>query len=187
MQLEVNRYDLEYHTAVRLIADLRVEEQAANLIEDLTKVPPYHFPEDDPNPWDSKNAIHGYKGLQGEIARAVVLIDTPVARDLFRKKLELTSGELRHVLIWSLGQSTNVIDFDYLMEIGARAPTTDEKEWITRSLNRIPLALEQEANRMVILGRDPADPAIQKMQTLSKELRERLKNQGLDKTLSVWD
>ena len=173
-------YDLEYFAALKVLNESPSRPKSEDLIEDLDRVPAYVFPIEAPNPWDVANAVHQYKGYPGQIALALVSRTDAQTQSLYRQKLSQTSGSLRAVMLWALGHSQRKETFDYLLSMYPAA-SGDERSLIVRSMNRIPVSIEQAATTST----DPVQK--ESLIALMSELRRQLREKRLNVELTTWD
>lgn len=170
-------FDNEYLTAVFLLRGSTLQPDTMALLEDIKRVPPYVFPDEDPSPWDSANAVHLYKGFPGQIALSIISLKTPEAKQQYSAALEGAKGDLRRTMIWALGHSTQIENFDYLMSLYEKSQG-EERLWLAKSLNRIPFSIELEVEAGIV---DHGKLAV------AQGLKKRLEAKQAKVDLGFWD
>jgi hypothetical protein len=166
--------------------DPEAAEAARIALAQLPMVPTYHFPEM-PLPAGWPTAEHWDRGYPGLLASIVVELGDKATVDQYRKALSSASPELKRVMVWGLGRSTEQVDFDHLMEIEKSATDAGMRDTATRALNRMIVSMRSAAeySEMVREARRPKDPAALAKAAAQNEAR--LKAQNLVVELSPYD
>ena len=175
-----HEYDLEYLAALKVLNDSPQHPRAEELIEDIERVPRYVFPTETPNAWDAANAAHLHKGYPGLLALALVSRTDSHTQSLYHQKLASASDDLKIVMLWALGHAPRREAFDYLLSLHSTSAVSN-KALIVRSLNRIPLAIEEAA----IASNDPVQK--ESLTALRAELLKYLIDKKLSVELTTWD
>lgn len=131
----------ELRRAYHAIASICDSEVGKVALAQFYVAPPYVFPKDrDFNPfgWPSlPDTEHMEHGLQCMLAKAVVENADEQTIANYREALKSAKTDMQRVMIWALGSSERIEDFDLLMSLRPKIKDEDTLDTLTRSLNKI--------------------------------------------------
>ena len=105
------------------------------------------------------------RGNQGILATTVVEFGNKDTMQAYRKMLTSTSSDSQRVLIWALGRSARLEDFELLMSLREEVHSPEIIETLIRALNRIHRSME-------IVARSPESTSIENRPEIPNELLE---------------
>lgn len=181
----------EIRNAYYVAGDLRDSEVARIAFEQLPMAPAYSFPlKTMPpgwpggNPDDLEHLLHGDQGL---LASTVTEFGDKSTLAAFRENLKQAPPERQRLMIWALGRSSELEDFDLLMSLRSKIVDPGAFDTLVRALNRIPQSMERTATYSDTTSpeRRPSDPA--KMLQTAAACRQRLAELKLVIPLTMFD
>lgn len=136
----------KYEATVRLTRELHTTELATLVFEHLKAVPPYIWPEASaPKAWASVElARNAARGTQGLIATTVVEYGDVQTMQSYRNELLSAPPELQRLMIWALGKSPELADFELLWTLRSQV-SGNWSDTLQRALNAIPNSMERVA------------------------------------------
>ena len=165
---------------------LRESEVARIALEHLPLVPVYRFPAAPPRegwPDDPERLAHGDQGI---VAATVVDLGDSQTLAQFREMVRTAEPDAQRTLIWALGRSTALEDFEFLMGLRGTLAKQEAEDTLVRALNRIPQEMQSAGkNPESIPGHRSKDT-----ETLLKNAaacKARLEAAGLVVELSFYD
>lgn len=165
-------------------------EVAKIALEQLALVKPYQYPKAI-LPTRSPNSLeageHLFRGHQGILAANVVKWGDEATINEFRKILCAASPDSQRVLIWAMGRSPRLEDFEFLIELRKKTDSPEILDTLVRALNRIPREMDTLARypTSISLKYRPKDP--QMLLEVSEACRKRLAEKNLTIELSIYD
>ncbi|GAA5120439.1 hypothetical protein GCM10023212_14070 [Luteolibacter yonseiensis] len=137
----------DLRNAYRVANWLRDKEVASTAFAQLEKEKPFIFPKESPlKDWPTaEHAEYLLRGNQGILAAAVVGLGDEKTMEDYRRMLESASDDSQRVLIWALGGSHRLEDFDLLMRLREKIQSREVADTLIQSLNRIPESMERVA------------------------------------------
>jgi len=174
---------------VNLARDLHSKELPHLLFEHLTTVPPYAFPESDPEVgWGrGDHALEYSRGPQGVIAKTVVGFGDSEVMARYRELIKSADPQLKRIMAWGLGNSADMEDFDYLWDLRKATEDAGMKETIMRALNKIPITMSRVARYPVIGGANRSGRSPAELEEDAAACRVRLEDEGLTVRTTIWD
>lgn len=181
----------KFRNAYRIAGYLCDSEVARIAFEQLPMASPYRFPKkvvldgwEGGIPYDSEAHLHGDQGL---LASTVTEFGDKSTLAAFRENLRQVPPETQRLMIWALGRSSELEDFDLLMSLRSKIVDPGASDTLVRALNRIPRSMERTATYPDTTSpeRRPSDPA--KMLQTAATCRQRLEELKLVIPLTMFD
>ncbi len=171
----------EFRNAYRVSRWLHDPEVASIAFEQLQKEKPFVYPQQSPvKDWPTaEHTEYLFRGNQGILATTVVELADEQTMQAYRKMLASASNDSQRVLIWALGRSHRLEDFELLIRLRDKIESPEIAETLTRSLNRIPTSMEivVKSPESTSVGNRPAHP--ESLLEIAKSCRKRLSNMNL--------
>ncbi len=174
-----------------LVAEKLEDPEVAKIaLEQLALVKPYQYPKGI-LPTRSPNSLeageHLFRGQQGILAANIVKWGDESTMNEFRKILSAAPPESQRVLIWAMGRSPRLEDFEFLIELRKRTNSPEILDTLVRAINRIPREMNALAKypTSVSVRYRPKDP--QMLLEISENCRNRLVEKNLTIELSIYD
>lgn len=153
--------DPEFRTGYRIASQLRDPEVAQIALEQLPLVTPYHFPDTPPPPgWmvgNAENVERLAHGDQGVVASTIVKLADRQTLGKYREMLQTAEPLTQRTMIWALGNSIELKDFELLMTMRPRISDPGTLDTLTRALNRIAQSMESASKFTELIPRDRDD------------------------------
>lgn len=183
--------DSGFRNAYRIAGYLRDSEVAQIALEQLPLVPPYHFPKTPPpKDWPGGTAEgleRLFHGDQGIVASAVVEYGDEQTLTGYREMLKAAPPDLQRLLIWGLGRSSELADFDLLMSLRAKVTDPAEADTLIRALNRIPVSMETVAKYPEVTSAERRPEDSKALLQTAAQCKARLAAQNLVVPLTLYD
>lgn len=174
------------HLVARELLDPEVAKIA---LAQLQLAEPYTFPEMPLKGWPNtpEYAMHIFRGVQGLLCKTVVQSSDNETLSLYRKRLKSETPQLQRVMIWALGGSEKLEDFELLMTLRDKVPDDGTKDTLVRALNGIVASMQRSVDNPAGLPpeRRPANP--NEVLKATGECRARLERENLIVALGMND
>jgi len=183
--------DPQFRDAYRIAKELKDPEIARIALQHLPFVDTYHFPKTPPTGGWLDGSIEGIErlahGNQGIVATTIVELGDRQTLIEYRKFLRKAPPESQRTLVWALGRSTDVEDFEFLMNMRPEMSDPGAKDTLLRALNRIPQSMEAAGKfpENAPLFRRSEDPA--GLLKTAAACKARLEAEGLVVDLTLYD
>ena len=183
--------DSQFQNAYNTAKSLRDPEVANIALAQLPLVETYRFPETPPpNGWPEgtpENLKRLYHGDQGVLASIVVELSDRQTLSSYRDILKTADPLSQRTLIWALGRSPELEDFDLLMSLRAKVVDPGTRETLVRALNRIPRSMESAAKypETVPTERRPRD--VERLLQTASQCKARLVEHSLVVEPTMYD
>jgi hypothetical protein len=179
-----------YRDAFTTAKGMRDPEVAQIALEQLPLVRVYRFPSEPPpegwpiaTPETIERLAHGDQGVLAEI---VVEIGDQQALAKLREMVMTAGPETQRTLIWALGRSREIADFELLMALREKVAKTPAEYTLVRSLNRIPMMMEADVKNPETFP-EARVRDIEQLRKNAAECKARLMAMGLVVELSFYD
>ena len=171
----------QFRNAYRVAHWLGDPEVATIAFKQLLKEKPFVYPRESPvNGWPTaEHTDYLVRGNQGVLATAVVEFGDEKTMQEYRKMLTAVSNDSMRVLIWALGRSTRLEDFELLIRLQEGTQSPEIADTIKRALNRIPMYMENSAKspESALAGHRPAQS--ERLLQIAESCRKRLSDMNL--------
>jgi hypothetical protein len=168
---------------------LRDSQVAVIAFDQLQRQKPFVYPPEYAiNGWPAaSDTEYLLKGNQGILAVTVVELGDSQTMEAYRKMLVSASSDSQRVLIWALGRSPRVEDFELLIRLREKIEAPEIADTLIRSLNRIPISMEIVAKSPVSTSVEhrPAKP--EGLLQIADSCRNRLAEMSLAVELTLGD
>jgi len=179
----------KYEDTLRLAQRLHSSDVAALVFEHLQLAPTYEFPAAPlPNGWggDAVGA-HLTRGVQGLIASTVVESGDTRLMNSYRAELSTVSPKLQRVMIWAMGKSPDIADFELLWSMRSKINDPSVRDTLTRALNAIPVSMERVGRYPEGRQANRSEAARADLEQMATQCRQRLQQSNLVVALTMWD
>ena len=185
---KVNR---EFNDAYRTVEWIQDPEIARIALEKLPKAVPYIFPNTPPPPPWSESTPEGLErlphGAQGLLATTVVKLGDEATLAKFREQLKEAPPTTQRVMIWALGNSPELADFNLLMALREKITDPGTADTLIRALNKITQSMHTlaESPESFPAERRPKDP--KKLLKVAEQCKAHLVELKLIVNLTLYD
>jgi hypothetical protein len=150
--------------AYRVAGWLRAPEVAAIAFGQLQRQKPFVYPQESPvKGWPTaRETEYLRRGNQGILAAKVVEYGDNQTMDDYRKMVVSSSNDSQRVLIWALGRSPRLEDFEFLIQLREKIHSPETTGTLIGALNRIPNSMEivVKSPESTSLGNRPENPEV---------------------------